>query len=194
LNAIAGAQHGLFTSKQATVTGFSRSTHTYHVRAGNWVREHRGIYRLAAFPRGEQADLALGQLWSTDREDRVHGVYSHETALDLHQCSNWKAAKLHMTVPQDFRRSGKAPEILRLHFADLAERDIMTRPGLAYTGPLRTILDLLAANTLPRHVLRAALLQMIERGMIDRQDLKQAKIPAESRRQFDQLAKAMGKR
>lgn len=158
------------------------------------MREHRGIYRLAHFPTGEQANLTLGQLWSTDREGRVHGVYSHETALDLHQCSNWKAAKLHMTVPQDFRRSGKAPEILRLHFADLPTRDIVTRSGLPYTGPLRTILDLLGTDTLPWHVLRAALLQMIERGMIERQDLKQAKVSAQSRRQFDQLAKTMGNR
>ena len=44
---IAERQRGLFTSKQAVSAGFSHSTHGHHVRAGNWVRAHRGIYRLA---------------------------------------------------------------------------------------------------------------------------------------------------
>jgi Transcriptional regulator, AbiEi antitoxin len=48
---IAESQHGYFTTAQAVESGFSRSTHSYHVQSGNWVREHRGIYRLRRFPR-----------------------------------------------------------------------------------------------------------------------------------------------
>ena len=38
-----------------------KNTHPYHVHAGNWVREHRGIYRLVRFPRGRvfQTDCDL---------------------------------------------------------------------------------------------------------------------------------------
>ena len=63
---IAEAQQGFFTTKQAKAVGFAENTHPYHVQAGNWIREHRGIYRLASFPRGERPDLMLWSLWSQE--------------------------------------------------------------------------------------------------------------------------------
>ena len=64
LHEIAQSQQGFFTTKQATRSGFSEKTHSYHVNAGNWIREHRGIYRLADFPAPERPDLMLWYLWS----------------------------------------------------------------------------------------------------------------------------------
>jgi hypothetical protein len=43
LHEIAQSQQGFFTTKQATRSGFAEKTHSYHVNAGNWIREHRGI-------------------------------------------------------------------------------------------------------------------------------------------------------
>ena len=60
---IAEGQQGFFTTKQAKAAGFAENTHPYHVQAGNWIREHRGIYRLANFPQGERPDLMLWYLW-----------------------------------------------------------------------------------------------------------------------------------
>jgi|GEM_PF-5608877 len=34
---------------------------------GNWIREHRGIYRLRQFPLTEGGYLVLWSLWSRDR-------------------------------------------------------------------------------------------------------------------------------
>ena len=56
---IAEGQQGYFTAKQAKMCGFIESAQTYHVQAGNWVREHRGIYRLAHFPQTDQSHLVL---------------------------------------------------------------------------------------------------------------------------------------
>ena len=64
---IAEAQQGFFTTKQAKAAGFAENTHPYHVRVGNWIREHRGIYRLANFPQTERPDLMLWSLWSKNR-------------------------------------------------------------------------------------------------------------------------------
>jgi len=47
---IAEGQGGYFTAKQAASLGYTASKRNYHVGAGNWVREHRGIHRLALFP------------------------------------------------------------------------------------------------------------------------------------------------
>jgi putative AbiEi antitoxin of type IV toxin-antitoxin system len=58
---LAEQQQGYFTTKQAKAAGFAENTHPYHVQAGNWVREHRGIYRLARFPATDRPDLALGR-------------------------------------------------------------------------------------------------------------------------------------
>jgi hypothetical protein len=56
---IAETQQGFFTTKQAIHAGFGEKTHSYHVRVGNWIREHRGIYRLAEFPTTDRPDLML---------------------------------------------------------------------------------------------------------------------------------------
>jgi predicted transcriptional regulator of viral defense system len=119
---IAEVQNGFFTTKQAKAAGFAENTHPYHVHAGNWVREHRGIYRLANFPRGERPDLMLWSLWSRNRGEAAQGVYSHQTALTLHVLSDLMRAKLHMTVPRNFRRNSEIPRVLILYFADLPRR------------------------------------------------------------------------
>src|ERR1039457_6338589 len=71
---IAEAQQGFFTTKQAKAAGFAENTHSYHVKVGNWIREYRGIYRLALFPMGEHPDLVKGALWSRNRNEAPEGA------------------------------------------------------------------------------------------------------------------------
>ena len=117
---IAEAQQGFFTTKQAKAAGFAENTHSYHVKVGNWIREYRGIYRLALFPMAEHPDRVKWALWSRNRNEAPEGVYSHQTALSLYELSDLNPAKLHMTVPAHFRRNSEIPGILGLHYADLA--------------------------------------------------------------------------
>jgi len=91
---LAEQQQGFFTTKQAKAAGFAENTHPYHVQAGNWIREHRGIYRLALFPAPDRPDLVLWSLWSRNRKEEVDGVYSHQTALSLYELSDLNPAKL----------------------------------------------------------------------------------------------------
>src|SRR2546421_641862 len=111
---IADGQRGFFTAKQAVQSGFSARSHLYHVQTGDWIREHRGIYRLRQFPSPERPDLILWYLWSRNRQDYPEGLYSHETALSLHDLSDAMPAKLHMTVPKSFRRNSQIPRALVL--------------------------------------------------------------------------------
>ena len=60
---VAEDQQGLFTTKQAKAAGFAENTHPYHVQVGNWIREYRGIYRLALFPATEHPDLVQWAPW-----------------------------------------------------------------------------------------------------------------------------------
>src|SRR5712692_1612486 len=164
-------QQGFFTTKQAKAAGFAENTHPYHVQVGNWIREHRGIYRLDLFPTADRPDLVLWALWSRNRNEEVEGVYSHHTALSLYDLSDLNPAKLHMTVPTDFRRNSDIPGILVLHFADLPESDVQTSQGFKFTRPLRTILDLIEAGTVEPRFIRQGLRQAVDRGLITRRQI-----------------------
>ncbi len=172
---VAEGQQGFFTTKQAKTAGFAENTHPYHVHAGNWIREHRGIYRLASFPRGERPDLMLWSLWSRNRGEAMQGVYSHQTALSLYDLTDVMPAKLHMTVPKGFRRNSEIPRVLVLHFADLSESDIGAAHGVRVTKPIRTILDLLEGGDMQPATLRQALREGVRRGLIRRSEIAEAR-------------------
>lgn len=175
LSEIAQSQQGFFTTKQAIRAGFAEKVHSYHSNAGNWIREHRGIYRLADFPSQDRPDLMLWYLWSQNREEVPEGTYSHTTALSLHELSDLMPAKLHMTVPKAFRRSSVIPEILVLHHANLDKADVQEMHGVRVTRPLRTIVDLLRSGTVDRTQLKLAVDEAMRRGLIARKDI--ARLP-----------------
>ncbi len=163
---LAEAQGGYFTAKQAASLGYAGSKRNYHVRAGNWLREHRGIYRLTLFPEPERPDLILWWLWSRDRSDQPYGVYSHQTALSLHELTDVNPARLDMTVPPAFRRGVPIPQILRLHYGTVpvAEQEVLYR--VPVTSALRTILDVWEEGSLPQDTIRRAFQQAKANGKL----------------------------
>jgi hypothetical protein len=184
---IADQQQGFFTTKQAKAAGFAENTHPYHVQVGNWIREHRGIYRLALYPATDRPDLVLWALWSRNRNEEIEGVYSHHTVLSFYNLSDLNPAKLHMTVPTDFRRNSEIPGILVLHYADLPETDVETAQGFRLTRPLRAILDLIEAGTVERNFIRQAIRQAADRGLITRQQIRNARMSGPARKIFDEV-------
>lgn len=168
---VAQSQQGFFTTKQAIRSGFADKTHAYHASAGNWIREHRGIYRLADFPTPERPDLMLWYLWSQNRKQVAEGTYSHDSALSLHELSDIMPSKLHMTVPREFRRNSTVPEILVLHRANLDTNEVQEMYGVRVTRPLRTIADLLRSGHVDRSQLKQAVDEAIRRGLIGRKEI-----------------------
>jgi hypothetical protein len=55
-------------------------------------------------------------------------------------------------------------------------------PGYKYTRPLRTILDLIEAGTVERTFIRQALRQAVDRGLITRQQLRNAQLSETARK------------
>jgi predicted transcriptional regulator of viral defense system len=184
---IAEPQYGFFTTKQAKEAGYDESKHGYHVRAGNWIREHRGIYRLRSFPSPERPDLMLWFLWSRDRNDVPQGTFSHQSALALYDLSDVNPAKLHMTVPKAFRRNSIVPKVVVLHKADLAPTDLLDILGVRATTPLRTITDLIAENKTDRKLLRQAVGEGLTRGLVTRRQIERANLAPEIRAEIDAL-------
>lgn len=187
---IAEQQQGYFTAKQAAEVGYQLGSQAHHVKSGNWVRVERGIYRLARFPQSSEEQLVIYTLWSRNRAGEPEGVYSHQTALSIHELSDVNPTKLHMTVPSAFRRSAKVPKILVLHRASLNEKDVEQRQGFAVTRPLRAIADLVAAEFVSRDIVEQALTEGRQRGLFSVREVAALRHQANLPKWFDDLLAA----
>jgi predicted transcriptional regulator of viral defense system len=187
----ASAQHqgGFFTTRQAREAGFGDNVHSYHVRSGNWIREHRGIYRLAQFPLPARPDLMIWQLWSRNRQDQPQGVFSHATALTLHHLSDAMPAKLDMTVPPGFQRMAAIPAALRLHRARLTARDVETMDGVRVTAPLRTLIDVIVEGALASEIQAQAVDEALRRGLVRRRQIEDVKVSTRARQRINRILK-----
>ena len=184
---LAEGQQGYFTAKQATDIGYKLGSQAHHVKSGNWVRVERGIYRLARFPQSAEEQLVIYALWSRNRAGEPEAVYSHQTALSIHELSDVNPAKLHMTVPATFRRRAKAPKILVLHRARLNEKDVEQRQGFAVTRPLRAIADLAGAESVSRDIVKQALTEGRQRGLITVREISELNRRGQFPKWFDEL-------
>ena len=184
---IAEGQQGYFTAKQAAEAGYQLGSQAHHVKSGNWVRVERGIYRLARFPQSAEEQLVIYALWSRNRAGEPEGVYSHQTALSIHELSDVSPAKLHMTVPAAFRRRAKTPKILVLHRASLNEKDIEQRQGFAVTRPLRAIADVAGAESVSRDIIEQALTEGRQRGLITVREMSELSRHGQFPKWFEEL-------
>lgn len=163
---VAVSQQGYFTSQQVLKAGYARSSAYFHAKAGNWIHERHGIYRLANFPPQERPDLVLWALWSADREGKIQGVYSYYTALSLYEITDANPAKLHLTVPPKFRKLHAPPKGIVLHRAELKESEIRKQQGYFVTTPLKTLQDMLSAQLMDANEVKLAAKQAVQRGIM----------------------------
>ncbi len=161
----AQAQGGYFTTTQAAAAGYSRPLLHKYIANGKMARVPRGIYRLVHFPSSDHEDLIMLWLWSDQA-----GVFSHETALALHDLSDALPSKVHMTIPVSWRRRRlQVPAGLVLHYAGIGEVDRTGFSAVPITSPQRTLRDCVEANVSPELV-RQAVLQARRRGLISEKD------------------------
>lgn len=181
---IASEQQGYFTTSQAIEAGFQDATHPYHVKCGDWIREWRGIYRIVRYPRTEEGQYVLWSLWSRNRTGIRQGVYSHQTALALFDLSDIMPEKLHMTVPQGFRRHSEIPGVLVLHRGSIAHQEIEEREGYSVTRPVRAIVDLIIEESVSVDIVQQAFRESKQRGLIRDIDFQRYRSNAETYRKI----------
>ena len=166
---LALVQEGHFSTAQAANAGYSPQLLDKHLRAGRIWRVRRGVYRIVHFPPGEHEDLVVMWLWS----GRV-AVFSHETALTLHQLSDLLPNKVHMTVPEAWkRRRLRVPDRVILAYGEVSSDDVTWVGPVPVTRPARTILDCAAASV-PPDFIRQAIDEAKHRGLIADEDLEPA--------------------
>lgn len=160
---IAASQEGHFTSAQAVEAGYSPQLLVKHLQNGGVLRVRRGVYRLVHFPAGEHEDLVAFWLWT----GRM-GVFSHQTALVLHDLSDALPAEVHMTLPAAWaRRRLRVPAGVVLHHADVAAGDRAWAGPVPATSAARTLMDCAGSKVEPLLV-RDAFEEGASRGMLDR--------------------------
>jgi hypothetical protein len=185
---IAASQGGYFTARQARLTGFRDSNHIFHIRSGNWIREWRGIYRLARYPLRDDAQYSLWGVWSYGRQEKPRGAYSHETALSLFGLSDLQPSRLHMTVPRGYRRHGKIPEILCLHHSVYGTEECEERNGYRVMRPFRTFIDLLHGGAVSPEFFRQAVRQALDKGNLTRSQYRELEQMPRIGKRFQALA------
>ncbi len=166
---IAERQQGYFTSRQAEECGFLRANFQRKLRAGKWCKENiRGVYRLSYYPVTSRPELALWTLWSMDKQGNPQGIWSHETALEIHGISDVASPKLHMSVLKNFRKNTKIPKNLCLHFVnEIPQAEIENRQGYRVTTPLRTLADIIQKGTTQNEQIEQAILDLtIQKSLI----------------------------
>lgn len=160
-------QDGHFTTKQAAEAGYYPQLLLKYLKNGRVTRVRRGVYRIVHFPAGEHEDLATIWLWSEKA-----GVFSHETALMLHQLSDALPRKVNLTLPLDWaKRRLRVPKGVLIHHGDISPSDRVEIGAVPATNVLRTLLDCIGAHVSPELV-EAAVRQARDRGLLDKSAAK----------------------
>ncbi|HET7503277.1 MAG TPA: type IV toxin-antitoxin system AbiEi family antitoxin domain-containing protein [Kofleriaceae bacterium] len=163
---LAYAQGGYFRTTHAAAAGFSNQLLHKHRLAGRISRKLRGVYRLVDVPPGEHDDLVALWLWSEEL-----GVFSHETALALHELSDALPARVHMTVPRAWSRHHVAPRLLMLHRANIPADERTWVGSIPVTSVARTLRDVLDEGIDP-DLLTQAVAEAKARRLVERADLR----------------------
>jgi predicted transcriptional regulator of viral defense system len=165
----ASTQAGYFTAKQARTAGYSSQLLQFYLRENRVERWSRGIFRLVHFPPTDREDLVPIWLWSEQK-----GVFSHETALGIHELSDLLPAKRHVTLPLSWsRRRLRPPTGVVLHHADLDEGDWSWFGAIPVTTPLRSVLDCMNDHV-SKEFVDQAIVQGVRRHLFTRAELRAA--------------------
>ncbi len=160
---IAAAHEGHFTTAQAAEAGYSPQLLAKHLKSGRIRRVRRSVYRIVHYPGGEHEDLTVLWLWSGRT-----AVFSHETALALHDLSDVLPARIHMTLPVSRKhRRARVPRGLVLTYANLDPSEQTWVGPVPVTSVRHTLIDCARASVAPEFV-RDAFEEAVARGLLAR--------------------------
>lgn len=184
----ASLQQGYFTAQQAVRSGFSYRMHSHYKKSGQWLEIDRGVFRLAQFPNSPEEDYVRWSLWSRNRKGEPQAVFSHDSALVIHELSDVMPSKIHFTVPPGFRK--KTPKGCIVHKGRISSDEKEQREGFFVTTPLRTIVDSAESN-LSIDYLQQAIKEACDKGMIQIIDIVSAEMSEKAEEKVMMIFKNM---
>ena len=146
--------------------GFTNEDIGRLVRAGRWIRVHRGVYAV-----GHRILTSEGWWMAAVLAGGRGAVLSHGTAAAVWDLRRAAGGAVHITVPGDPGR--KRRRGIKVHRSTtLSARDVTAHNRLPVTTPARTIVDL--ARTIAGRDLERIVDLADQRGLIDFADLRAA--------------------
>jgi predicted transcriptional regulator of viral defense system len=98
------------------------------------------------------------------------GVFSHETALSLHDLSDVLPSTVHITLPASWqKRRFRIPRGVFLHFTDVTKADRAWVGSVPVTSPRRTLYDCVEAHTSPETI-EKAVQDAVNRGLVTKSE------------------------
>lgn len=152
---LAEGQAGYFTAAQARDAGLHQVRLVQLHQRGDIERLTRGVYRLTRYPISPLGQYMEAALWPQVRRPDVRAVISHESALAIYGLSDASPAKIHVTLPSEFRIRRVVPKRLVLHYADLRPKDMEHVESVPVTTAARAIRDAHASHLGPALIRQA---------------------------------------
>lgn len=159
LYSLAAAHGGYFSVREAEQVGILRRDLRYYVQREHITAAFRGVYRFKKFPPGDHEELVV--IWLASHRE---AVFSHETALQLHDLSDVLPDLIHVSLPSTWRRRA-LPEGVERHYIKEPILQHSWVGDVPVTTPLRTLTDCMEAHVSPELVLQA-IKQARARGLI----------------------------
>ena len=155
LTAAAAGHHGLVTKSVATTNGMSTATWFRAVKDGRLILVHRGVARVAAFPRTPEQTIAAAVLATAPKS-----MASHRSAARLWGIPRPDTDPIEVIVAH----RGRSPEVegVVVHRPrDMGDLTPVQRSGIRTTNVLRLLCDLgavdeAAVSAAVGHVVRPA--------------------------------------
>jgi REase_MTES_1575 len=154
-------QLGVFAREQVLAAGMSRETIRRRLCAGEWVRCHSSIYRLAGAPRLWEQRLVAACLAG-------NGVASHRAAAALLRLDGFSPGVVEIST----RRRLTATGVVVHRVGSLPPEDIARQGAVTATTAARTLVDLCSVAA-PKRV-ELALEDALRRGLLTVPSLSQA--------------------
>lgn len=158
LAALAGRQHGVVSREQLLGLGFTESFVKRALKAGRWIRLHRGVFAIG------HANVGLkGRAMAAQLACGSGAVVSHGSAAALYGIRKEEPGPIHVTLPQS---RANRPGLHTHESRSLRPDDVRIWWDVRVTTVERTLVDL--ADTLSTDELEQALSEAHRLGFIDR--------------------------
>jgi predicted transcriptional regulator of viral defense system len=162
----ATGQYGYVTADDARASGVDPVQLRIMHHRGLVERVARGVYRFAVVPATPLDQYMEAVLWPG-----TSAALSHETALDLHGLCDVNPARIHVTVPGEYRLRRDIPEMYQLHRRDLAPDEVTLHEGIPIVTVYRAIRDGIEAD-LGGYLIDQAIDTARRRGLLAPKELR----------------------
>jgi prepilin-type N-terminal cleavage/methylation domain-containing protein/prepilin-type processing-associated H-X9-DG protein len=137
----ANKQYGYFTSFQAKRAGYQANNFSYHIKRNNWIKIHRGLFRLTGYEDSIESTCTRWTLWSRNKNEQPQGIISHFYALYFYKMIHQEPKYVDLTVPKDFQKWKIPTEELTIHKDNLPLSALENHGSFMTTKLFRTLQD-----------------------------------------------------